>query len=119
MKFKFDENLPTDLGEILRRGGHDAHSVHDEALSGATDSTIAKVCQDEQRILITLDLDFAQIQNFPPEDHHGIIVLRLVRQDRERILAIIPRLLALLQTEPIERRLWIMDEHRTRIRGET
>ena len=37
MKFKFDENLPTDLGEILRKDGHDAHSVHDEALSGATD----------------------------------------------------------------------------------
>lgn len=84
MKFKFDENLPTDLGEILRKDGHDAHSVHDESLCGATDRTIAKVCQDEQRIL-----------------------------------ALIPRLLALLQTEPIERRLWIMNEHRTRIRGET
>lgn len=119
MKFKFDENLPTDLGEILRKDGHDAHSVHDESLSGATDLTISKVCQDEQRILITLDLDFAQIQHFPPEEHHGIIVLRLARQDRDRILALIPRLLALLKTEPIERRLWIVDEHRTRIRGET
>ncbi len=118
MKFKFDENLPTDLGEILRKDGHDDHSVHDESLSGATDRTIAKVCQDERRILITLDLDSAQIQNFPPQEYHGIIVLRLVRQDRDRILALIPRLLALLQTEPIERRLWTMDEHRTRIRGE-
>lgn len=58
MKFKFDENLPTDLGAILRNDGHDAHSVQ----------TISKVCQDEQRILITLDLDFAQIQNFPPQN---------------------------------------------------
>ena len=119
MRFKFDENLPSDLGALLRRDGHDAHSVLDENLRGAADPSIAKVCQDEQRILITLDLDFAHIQNYPPRDYHGIIVLRLARQDRETVLAIIPRILALLQTEPIAQRLWIVDDHRTRIRGET
>ncbi len=55
MKFKFDENLPSDLGALLRRDGHDAHSVLDEDLRGAADPSTAKVCQDEQRILITLD----------------------------------------------------------------
>ena len=119
MRFKFDENLPSDLGALLRRDGHDAHSVLDENLRGAADPSIAKVCQDEQRILITLDLDFAHIQNYPPRDYHGIIVLRLARQDRDTVLAIIPRILALLQTEPIAQRLWIVDDHRTRIRGET
>ena len=119
MRFKFDENLPSDLGALLRRDGHDAHSVLDENLRGAADPSIAKVCQDEQRILVTLDLDFAHIQNYPPRDYHGIIVLRLARQDRDTVLAIIPRILALLQTEPIAQRLWIVDDHRTRIRGET
>ncbi len=119
MKFKFDENLPSDLGALLRRDGHDAHSVLDENLCGAADSAIAKVCQDEQRILITLDLDFAHIKNYPPRDYHGIIVLRLAQQDRDTVLAVIPRILVLLQTEPIARRLWIVDDKRTRIRGET
>lgn len=119
MKFKFDENLPSDLGALLRADGHDAHSVLDENLRGAADPSIAKVCQDEQRILITLDLDFAHIKNYPPQNYHGIVVLRLVRQDRDTVLAIIPRILTLLQTEPITRRLWIVDDNRTRIRGET
>ena len=119
MRFKFDENLPSDLGALLRRDGHDAHSVLDENLRGAADPSIAKVCQYEQRILITLDLDFAHIQNYPPRDYPGIIVLRLARQDRDTVLAIIPRILTLLQTEPIAQRLWIVDDHRTRIRGET
>ena len=35
MKFKFDENLPSDLGALLRADGHDAHSVLDEDLRGA------------------------------------------------------------------------------------
>ncbi len=119
MKFKFDENLPSDLGALLRADGHDAHSVLDEDLRGAPDPSIARVCQDEQRILITLDLDFAHIQNYPPQDYDGIIVLRLARQDRDTVLAIILRILTLLQTEPIARRLWIVDDDRTRIRGET
>ncbi len=119
MKFKFDENLPSDLGALLRAAGHDAHSVLDEELRGAADLSIAKVCQDEQRILLTLDLDFAHIKNYPPQDYHGIIVLRLTRQDRDTVLALLPRILTLLQTEPIAQRLWIVDDHRTRIRGET
>jgi predicted nuclease of predicted toxin-antitoxin system len=119
VKFKFDENLPSDLGALLRADGHDAHSVLDENLRGAADPSIAKVCQDEQRILITLDLDFADITSYRPKDYQGIIVLRLVRQDRDTVLAMIPRILALLQTEPIAQRLWIVDETRTRIRGET
>jgi predicted nuclease of predicted toxin-antitoxin system len=104
---------------LLRADGHDAHSVLDEHLRGAAAPSIAKVSQDEQRILITLDLDFADITTYPPQDYHGIIVLRLVRQDRDTVLAMIPRILALLQTEPIAQRLWIEDETRTRIRGET
>ena len=118
MKFKFDENLPADLGALLRAAGHDAHSVLDENLRGAADPSLSQVCQAEQRILITLDLDFAHIQRYPPQAYPGIIVLRLARQDRATVLAIIPRILTLLQTEPIAQRLWIVDDNRTRIRGE-
>ena len=118
MKFKCDENLPLELTALLVRAGHDAHSVFDESLSGAVDSEVGRVCQNESRILITLDLDFASIMNFPPQEYHGIIVLRLTRQDRDTILAVVPRVLALLETTPIAQCLWIVDELRTRIRGE-
>ena len=119
MRFKFDENLPAELGALLHHAGHEAHSVHDEHLSGADDPTIAKVCQVEQRILITLDLDFADLKHYPPQEYCGIIVLRLARQDRDTVLTLMRRVLELLQAEPIAQRLWIVDEHRTRIRGET
>ena len=118
MKFKIDENLPSNLGALLRLGGHDADSVADEQLCGAADPVIARICQAECRILITLDLDFAHIRNYPPQDYHGIIVLRLARQDRNTVLALVPRILALFQTERIGQRLWIVDEQWTRIRGD-
>ena len=119
MRFKIDENLPPDAAEVLRRNGHEADTVLDEALGGSPDSSIAKTCKAEQRVLITLDLDFADILQYPPPDHFGIIVLRPARQDRDTVLAMIPRILELLRTETIARRLWIVDDTRTRIRGET
>jgi hypothetical protein len=75
MKFKLDENLPVEAANLLKDAGHDAHSVHEEQLRGAADSSIARVCQREQRILITLDLDFAAITTYRPPEYFGIIVL--------------------------------------------
>ncbi len=119
MKFKCDENLPVEVAALFCREGHDALSVLDEYLGGTADPTIAGVCRDEERILVTLNLDFASIQTYPLQDYHGIIVLRLARQDRNVMLAIIPGLLALLRTEAVARRLWIVNEPRVRIRGGT
>ena len=116
MKFKLDENMPVEATGLLRNQGHDAHSVYDEGLGGADDQSIAQAVRQEWRVLITLDLDFADIRRYPPSVYHGIVVLRLARQDRDSVLAMIPRLLELLRSEPIAQRLWIVDESRTRIR---
>ena len=82
MKFKFDENLPVELAEELRAAGYEAATVDDQRLVGAGDRQLSEVCKSEGRILVTLDLDFADIRTYPPEEHPGLIVLRLVRQDR-------------------------------------
>ncbi len=116
MRFKRDENMPTEAAGLLRNSGHDAHSVYDEELGGADDQSIAQAIPRERRVLITLDLDFADIRRYPSSVYHGIIVLRLTRQDRDSILTMIPRLLELLRTESIAQRLRIVGESRTRIR---
>ena len=116
MKFKLDENLPAEAAALLREHGRDVHSVCDERLGGAADPAIAQAAQREQRILLTPDLDFADIRRYPPLSYPGIIVLRLARQHNASVLGMMPRLLEMLRTEPITRRLWIVDESRTRIR---
>ena len=53
MKFKFDENLPSELGDLLRAEGHDAHSVLDENLrrdKGQTDYWIQITCVCRARL---------------------------------------------------------------------
>ncbi len=116
MRFKIDENLPVEAKNIFHQGGFDATTVADEGLAGSLDETIAAVCGREDRVIVTLDLGFADIRVYPPQDYAGLIVLRLARQDRAAVLQIIERLLPALNSERLENRLWIVDERRIRIR---
>jgi predicted nuclease of predicted toxin-antitoxin system len=61
VKFKVDENLPAEAAEILRGAGFCADTVGEEDLSGADDTLVASTSRSEHRILVTLDLDFANI----------------------------------------------------------
>ena len=117
MKLKIDENLPTEAARLLREAGFDALTVADPQLNGVDDAVIYAVCQGEQRILVTLDVGFANIQAYPPDRSTGIIILRLREQSRPAVLAAIQSAIALLELEPIDGRLWIVDEQRIRIRS--
>ncbi len=116
MRFKLDENLPADAARLLRDAGHDAMTILEQKMGGDPDSRVAEVCRAEQRTLITLDTDFADIRTYPPDAHSGILVLRLLRQDKPHVLSVLRRLLPLLQDAEIDGHLWIADEKRIRVR---
>jgi predicted nuclease of predicted toxin-antitoxin system len=79
MRFKIDENLPVEVAELLGNAGHDAVTVMEQQMGGSEDVEIAVACQEESRILVTLDLDFADIRAYPPSEFPGFVVLRLKR----------------------------------------
>jgi predicted nuclease of predicted toxin-antitoxin system len=116
LRFKLDENLPRDAETLLVDAGHDARSVTDEGLGGRADSTILDVCLKEDRVLVTLDLDFADIRLYPPSSHRGIWVLRPETQSIENTISALRAALALLGKEPTANRLWIVEASRVRIR---
>ena len=116
MKFKTDENLPNHEASTLREFGFEADSVWDESLTGADDRSIAEQARGEGRILVTLDLDFANIRAYPPEQHPGIVVLRLKAQDRDTVIAFIRRFAAVLNQRSPEGELWIVEHDRIRFR---
>lgn len=118
MKLKVDENLPIEVANRLRAARYDARTVHEQLLTGESDLRISEVCQQENRVLITLDLDFANVRAYPPTCYAGIIVLRLSRQDKHHVLNALERILPLLSQETIHQRLWIVEETRIRIWGE-
>ncbi|MHB8777416.1 MAG: DUF5615 family PIN-like protein [Anaerolineales bacterium] len=93
MKFKLDENIPVEASILLRESGHDAVTVLDQNMGGKADEHIIRVCTQEQRALLTLDLDFADIKAYPPSNYHGIFVLRVRQQSRSKVLEVITKLI--------------------------
>ncbi len=91
MRFKVDENLPAQCVGQLRQAGHDALLVHDQGLTGAPDPRIAAVCADERRVLVSLDLDFADIRTYPRSESAGIVVFRLRSQDATTLHQVVGR----------------------------
>ncbi|HET6515330.1 MAG TPA: DUF5615 family PIN-like protein, partial [Thermodesulfovibrionales bacterium] len=77
MKFKLDENFGRRTQQIFLAGGHDVLTVRDQELQSCADDRLYEVCCSEQRCLVTLDLDFADVTRFPPEKSGGIIVIRV------------------------------------------
>ena len=116
MTFKVDENLPKDAAELMRRHSFDTATVQEETLAGAEDEVIARAIQREHRILITLDLDFSDIRTYPPEHNPGIIVLRPKTQDKVAIMALIQRLVRVLENHRPDQALWIVEHDRIRFR---
>jgi predicted nuclease of predicted toxin-antitoxin system len=116
MQFKIDENLPVEVGELLGQHQHDAITITEEGMGGRPDPELAQVCQKEQRALVTLDRDFADITTYPPEDYQGIIVFRTALQNITTLVRLTNRILPLLQQEPLIGHLWIVEDHQVRMR---
>ncbi len=77
MKFVLDENLSLSLIEVLRELGFEAEHVINVGLRGCSDKKISAYAKKQQAVLITKDLEFANIMIYPKNAHYGLIVLRL------------------------------------------
>src|SRR5262245_8715905 len=94
MRFKLDENMPGALLDDLVAAGHDAATCFQEGLAGQKDPTIASHASHEGRILLTFDLDFADLRNYAPGSHAGVVILRLHSQSIPTCRRAVSRLLA-------------------------
>jgi predicted nuclease of predicted toxin-antitoxin system len=118
LKFKIEENLPTEIVDCLISAKYDTITVVGQSLTGANDCSIAEVCKKEERILVTLDTDFIDIRTFPPDEYSGIMVIRVMKQSKSHIIDVFTQTIPLLKREPINHCLWVIEENRIRIKGE-
>ena len=116
MKFKIDQNLPAEYPIMLREAGFEAESVDDEALGSTDDRVISERVRTERRALLSLDLGFADIRAYPPQDYSGLIVFRSKAQDKVTLLSLLRRLIPVLRQRSPEGQLWIVESDRIRFR---
>ena len=56
-------------------------------------------------------------ENLPAEEFRGVVVIRSGDQSKSSILGFVPRIIAALEEDAVDRKLWIVEENRTRVRG--
>ncbi len=118
MRFFLDANLPRSAVEALQKFGHQVEFARDVGLAAATDEQIAAHALQSKAAILTRDLDFADIRQYPPEQYAGIVVLRL---PDSATAAEIVRVLERFVLEPVFLesligRLAIVDSERVRFR---
>jgi predicted nuclease of predicted toxin-antitoxin system len=79
------------------------------------DEDVIRISRDEQRCLVTLDLDFANPLVFKPSDYSGIAVLRLPRKPTYKdLVEAVRTLIDGLAQRDIHGKLWICQSGRVR-----
>jgi len=103
---------------VLAKLGHQVEFTKDIGLSNDFDKVIAARAQATQAALVTRDLDFADVRNYPPEQFFGIVVLRVPDE------ALAPDIANMLErfvgnsefTDNLSGKLAIVEENRVRFR---
>jgi hypothetical protein len=76
LRFITDEDVPRSTARVLHDAGFDVVDVRDVGLRGESDSEVfACACaRHENRLLITCDMGFSNILNFPPSGNRGFLL---------------------------------------------
>lgn len=115
MKLKLDENLDARLAATLREAGHEAATVAGQGLSGLDDEALFTLCKAEGRVLVTLDLDFANVFRYSPSESPGLVVLRGPNQHFATMRLLVETLITGLRAKTPEGRRWIVEPGRLRV----
>ena len=76
MKFLADENIASSVVKELHNRGFDVKDIKEDNLRGATDRTLIRIADKEERIIITHDKNFSNVLIQPNIKHKGVIMIK-------------------------------------------
>ena len=117
MRLLLDENLSPSQASALRVDGYDAVSIVEMGLAGMPDPQVRNFAIQENRILVTLDADFANMLRFPPAGTPGVIRLKVHPPVEVAIRLQLQKTLILLKDMPMAGRLAVSHGDMIRIRS--
>jgi predicted nuclease of predicted toxin-antitoxin system len=115
VRVKVDENLPGSAARVLRAAGHDADTVQEEGLAGATDPDVMKAAVADRRMVFTLDRGFGDLARTIGA-HAGVVVFRLPKQDARSAAEVVARFVAQFDLDGLGGCTVIVQPDRVRIR---
>jgi predicted nuclease of predicted toxin-antitoxin system len=93
MRFLADMGISLRTVEWLREDGHDIVHLRDEGLQRLPDDEILEKARLEGRVVLTVDLDFAQLLAMAQSSFPSVILFRLGNENYDQINSFISILL--------------------------
>ena len=116
MKFFLDACMPYSSKEVFKEYGEVEHA-RDIDLARAPDKEIIEYASKNKAVLVTKDLDFANVLLYPINSHFGVIVLRLpFHFTAKQINNVLKEFLSSLDVNELENAVSIVELGRYRIR---
>ncbi len=116
MKLKLDESLSRYLKPALISAGHDVATTADEGLLSQPDPTVAQAAATEDRMLLSLDLEFADLRKYPPGSHPGVILFRPATFSALAVNRFVEEFVRDADLTEFARCVVIVEPHRVRVR---
>jgi len=116
VKIKLDENLSRYLKDSLSQLGHDVSTALDEGLLGKVDTDVGAAAKGEDRMIFTLDLDFADLRKFAPGSHPGVVLFRPRSMGPFEVNRFVLKFSQETELTTLARCLAVVEPHRIRVR---
>jgi len=111
-----DHCVPRRFVRLLTEWGYTAELSTKHVAPDAPNQTIIELAQSRDAVLLTVDLDFGNILDYPPANYVGIIVLRYQADHENEIDACLKTALDDLYRDKLRQALVIVSPDRYRIR---
>jgi len=116
MRILIDQCVPRKFLRLLNEWGYDARLITDTIAANASDSDVITLALHQNAVLLTLDLDFANIIDYPPRQYNGIVVIRYDVMNETPLITSLKQALSEQSQDELRGKLMIIEPHRYRIR---
>ena len=115
MKFLLDMPVSAILIDILKSNGHEGVHAHHIGLDRAPDSELLDLAHQENRIIITADLDFPRLLALSDAAGPGLILFRGGNYSDLEMCELLQRVLKEVSPETLATSICVVDPKRIRL----
>lgn len=116
MTIIIDQCVPRKFLKLLKTWGYDAEALTEHIPANSPDVDVLALVQKLDAVLLTVDLDFSNILDYPPASYQGIIVGRYEISDELVFSSTLKQMLTELYRDNLRGCLVIVEPQRYRVR---
>ncbi len=117
MKFLANMGISPDTVSWLRHQGYDAVHLHEQGLDKLPDIAILEKARNEGRVVLTHDLEFAQLLALSQATSPSVIIFRLADMRPDSVNRHLEQVLQQAQPALAQGAIVSVREHQTRVRS--